>query len=107
MFMQKKQKIREVNKMSIQRAKINCQRCYEFAEEEGPEHNQYNLDNRIYNDNLWEARNEALRALESAKRDSTEKFSIPRVIDALNECVRCDYSKPSIRRYIEKFAELK
>ena len=59
--------------MSIQRAIVNCERCYELTEIEldeefGPKGDYENIEKRrkriIKNDQIWNARNEAMKALE-------------------------------------------
>lgn len=87
--------------MSLQRAKINCERCYnlariylnkfEKANSGAAETETYKevFEKIVRDENLWVARNETLKSLEDIKE---------KVIDgALDNCMICDFSKPSIK----------
>jgi len=84
--------------MSVQRARINCQRCYEMQSRYNE--SGYNKKvNRLQNSQAWVARNEALRALEKVEEEYIVGFE--GIKNALTACEQCDYSRPSIVKYIE------
>ena len=91
--------------MSYERAKINCERCYNLAKEEfsNTSTTKRNFQNILKNESLWTARNEALKALEGESIIWRQTHFEP----ARKECVKCDYSKPSIKNYIDKNVDTK
>jgi hypothetical protein len=93
--------------MSIQRAKVNCERCYELAYRYLSEPK---AKARFKNNSLYSARNEAMRALED-ERDRVRGFRKAGLTDgrmnelcgmevsldvALDSCMNCDYSSTKI-----------
>jgi|TARA_B100001971_G_scaffold144685_1_gene133848 hypothetical protein len=99
--------------MSLERAKINCERCYGLAEqlrEENPL--SANLKKKamsnIYlnNDRLYNARNEALKALEHHHKvcldnvkilnEKLENTNHTICYDASEKCYDCNYENPKI-----------
>lgn len=137
--------------MSLERACVNCERCYhlttlirrdihdelyetrisiwdnkhkgekfyEISEEEKGEVGR-EVDRvlpgivymKVYeNDQIYIARNEAMRALETAintdnqKYDSSKKVTIPLIaFKALENCRHCDYLSPKIVKTIENLS---
>ena len=98
------------NKMSIQRAKVNCERCYGLAKSVA-----IFKDGRLKCDLLYSVRNEAMRALEDAmdRIDNVdEEKCTPAVLEtlpglranfsnALDACRDCDYSSSKIIYILE------
>jgi len=93
--------------MSLIRAKINCNRCYALAQTHGQDANVTMLGDS----DLYAARNEALRALESTCRDALSTVvsvgvdlsmtTSSQAVEALEACAGCDYSKPSIANVVD------
>ena len=106
--------------MSIQIAKVNCERCYNLAQDEiiisdyqgedGKIKQEVNIgatsSYRFRNDSLYTARNEAMKALDSIARYcesrygelgvSLEQTAHQMALSALSVCSDCDYSAPMI-----------
>jgi hypothetical protein len=96
--------------MSIQRAYVNCERCYKIAERKGYK----NFNESIEDDQLFTARNEAMKALEETiitfheypQVFGKEKFFADMsIVHALITCKSCNYSKPEIKEIIGEAAD--
>ena len=90
--------------MTYQRAVVNCRRCYALACQE-TKANVIRQDgelerNLVDKDSLWQARNEAMKALEqemiSHSFFGTPQQSIQEIHKALTACMNCTYKKPEI-----------
>jgi len=94
--------------MSLQRAYINCNRCFEIAR-----FGEYRTRKKTYSDSisrdssLWEARNEAMKALEEQivnwrvyRTGDSHAIEAKKMLDV---CMNCDYSKPKIKEIVTKF----
>jgi hypothetical protein len=96
--------------MSLERAYVNCERCHGLAKKEIDKSTivlQYNdpetRKKLLYeNDQVYEARNEAMKALEDAIIYS-DNGSIEG--KALESCRGCDYSLPKIVEIVGKEEE--
>jgi len=77
--------------MSLQRAVVNCHRCYNIARDDKNKEGYQ----RLRDDQLYTARNEALRALERVVEKGPEAQGKIAEI-ALTECKICDYKAPRI-----------
>ncbi len=103
--------------MSLQRAQVNCERCYNLVKqhkgyvEKEAERTKTFLDDRLYN-----ARNEAMKALEESGRQAlkaqevhrSEKIGVSTIElsnDALSTCASCDYKEPRIANLVKKCFE--
>jgi IMP cyclohydrolase len=94
--------------MSMQRAIINCQRCHYLASKvvneaaklhngAGEEHiNEYTMRN----DSIYDARNNALLALESVVL-SGHNTDQDLASQGLNACLVCDYKTPRIAQIVK------
>jgi hypothetical protein len=104
---------RRVDKMSLERASVNCRRCYHLAKiiiEDSCLDEAIN-NNLNYDNGLWDARNNAMMALEDSssgyldayvrETNKIEKTYSTQCIDALRACERCDYSAPKIADLVE------
>ncbi len=89
--------------MTLPRAYVNCRRCYELASAIDP--GQDKTIRIINDDQVYTARNEAMRALEhvlditATEQDLSPTRSIAQEILAnkgLEACMNCDYSQPKI-----------
>lgn len=101
--------------MSLERAGVNCRRCFRlgraYPDDVSAEIRMY------YDDYLYEARNEAMKALDEIKiigllaniatsvnyfdsQEHTKKMCIAE--EALRVCEGCDYSAPKIADLVEK-----
>lgn len=93
--------------MSLERAVVNCKRCHELAK------NHVANKNLIFkNDQVYQARNEAMKALENAGNVSLQISGIERsnlshdVKESLKACMSCDYKDARIADlYKSKFKE--
>jgi hypothetical protein len=102
--------------MSLQRAYVNCKRCYELSKDDAP------VAIRT-DDQLYHARNEAMRALEHAMDSlnvgyATQNKAAQGALkedflalettanEALTICMKCDYSGPSIADFIDGMEEI-
>lgn len=104
--------------MSLERAAVNCRRCRELAENHKI-NGKVNDGMAIKDDQVYGARNDAMKALEEeirkidfylvnkvelgeyAKR--RQMIDRTKVIEALEDCVGCDYSLPKIAvKYLGK-----
>jgi len=91
--------------MSYQRAVVNCKRCYDLAKDtariEGVTERNHSLC-CAQDDSIFQARNEAMKALEAAMADCLashpdwSRTRIPKIEEALNKCMNCQYKKPEI-----------
>lgn len=100
--------------MSLQRAQVNCRRCYELAKEIGRKELPAPsfAYSSIKSDQLYAARNEAMKALDAQIRDCILDTAIRNTpqndsgvriaLPALDACVNCDYSAPAISLMINK-----
>lgn len=108
--------------MSLERAYINCKRCYGITQIIFEDAKTSYSDDEIRREetkkiiltdgSLYTTRNEALRALEetcnaaSVSADrlgiSAEGTQMPTAIEALKACTICDYSEPNIANIVEK-----
>ncbi|MBR9682927.1 hypothetical protein GOV03_00095 [Candidatus Woesearchaeota archaeon] len=83
--------------MSYQRAYVNCMRCYELADRIATTLGKEKDVSE--NDQLYIARNEAMKALEQILASQVARH-LPdgedRSKEALKVCVNCDFSTPSI-----------
>jgi len=82
--------------MSMQRAIINCEKCFSFKE------GIKGKDNLKFALKAFEARNEAMRALEHAKEQDNLDYNRNIIEHALSECLNCTYYKKSIKEYFEQ-----
>ena len=96
--------------MSLQRACVNCERCYNLAQIDA----KTRYTNLYDNDLLYEARNEAMKALEHVTdtipfSQAKEMNPSPGVIafKALQACSLCDYSSPKIVETVENLSNPK
>lgn len=96
--------------MSYQRAVMNCRRCYELASTSVNKSEK--LLGLTFDElerlaayqkglNAWQARNEAMKALEQAEKDIViapegGKAYIVKKIDVLDACMNCTYKRPAI-----------
>ena len=95
--------------MSIERACVNCERCYHLAEKI--------MDFVPYdNDQMYAARNEAMKSLETVSVGYNEAVSLTERKDtndsiiakkALQACRSCDYSAPKIVETVENLSKEK
>ncbi len=75
--------------MTFQRAKVNCRRCYDLLDsivDKG-----INLSEC---DQMYDARNECMRALEDVCKYQLEHRDL--AFKALDACESCDYSRPEV-----------
>jgi len=98
--------------MSLERACINCNRCYTLAKKYI--HDGYDpQDNVTTDDYIMATRNEAMKALEDEQKVSLNVVSTqkgipldmtgwPIATKALRICLGCDYSSPKIAETIDK-----
>jgi len=99
--------------MSLQRAQVNCRRCYALVRIIGDAKEIAITPVGVYQDDqVYAARNEAMKALDehirdcildtairnTAQNDSGVRIALP----ALDACVKCDYSAPGISLIINK-----
>ena len=102
--------------MSLERAYINCQRCYEIAKPHMDQLHQYNDEEEVTremveNDQLYVARNDAMKALETIvnhidnmplelRNSDFNKYGIGNkralASNSLEACKGCDYKSPAI-----------
>lgn len=88
--------------MSLERAAVNCQRCFKIASDRKESNSDKDLPlARIYDNDLWTARNEAMRALEHCIEHSTAS-EMSDLNNVLKACADCDYSSPKIDEYRKK-----
>ncbi len=89
--------------MSFQRAYVNCERCYELAKyilsDSNDTKDEDSKNNLLNSDPLYIARNEAMKALESFGENV---LFADNVIECLDACVACNFSKPAIKDSIDK-----
>ena len=96
--------------MSLQRAYINCQRCYGLVKQ----HDRVLIKERIEDDQFYTARNETMKALETvvnhvdlrdsiehnvnARRNISDEAMCERLqaSQSLDACKGCDYKSPTI-----------
>ncbi|MFH1500776.1 MAG: hypothetical protein ABIE22_02415 [archaeon] len=103
--------------MSLQRAIINCERCYAIThtigyevQDIGNEDDGRDLAN-LQPDEAYHARNEAMRALEDETNADFYMFDMgvkgsqspgadnrKFLVELINECVHCDYSEARIAK---------
>ena len=84
--------------MYLQRARINCRRCYELA------NSCESQAERFGNDSLYASRNETLRCVEREFNEYIEGVSEKNILlTLLNECERCDYHEPRIIELTKNF----
>ena len=95
--------------MSYQRAIMNCKRCYELANVPYID----SKDAKLYSDSLWQAKNEAMKSLESCivplhmgdslKLGANQAMqSNALVTKATTVCQNCDYKKARIVEILTK-----
>jgi len=100
--------------MSLERARVNCERCYVIAskitrtklDKSDPDEDPY-----VASDQLYAARNEAMKALEDSQRDcralvselgvKLEQTESGVATAALRACGRCTYHSPKIVNVID------
>ena len=84
--------------MSIQKACINCQYCYNRIEHQGDHQHYYAYEYRI----------PAMTALEEAGRAMTPLLNIPNkkpeqvIEECLTACMQCDFKSPKIADLIAR-----
>lgn len=104
--------------MSLQRAKVNCKRCYNIASRIGISNRdkEDTEDERCDHDSLYIARNEAMRALEAGKEYALKLREVNNDENAFNAatnlfdiiltaCKECDYKFPKIADLVDKVGE--
>jgi len=102
--------------MSLQRAQVNCDRCYTLANSILSSTEDKKQLVHFRDDQIYSARNEAMRALEEETNsllrlrafypDDSQGFADNEIAcvfvrECLDACVNCDYSCPKIVRLIE------
>jgi len=88
------------NKMSYQRAIINCQRCYDSVD------SGVKFGKSQPSDKVHELRNNAMESLEgvlSRVYDYDPVGVIDSCTKALTECLNCEYSGPKIVEVLEEY----
>jgi hypothetical protein len=92
-------------RVGVVRAIVNCQRCYALASELSPNEVEGRVEKAVRDDQVWAARNEALRALEEMPESfAKESFDSSRKRNSsLNVCKDCDYSKPEIANILKVY----
>lgn len=88
--------------MSLQRAAINCEKCYHEAQRENGRREELNYLRRI----TYEFRNETMVCLEGVCVDSSyheDYREICRVSEmGRNLCLKCDYSEAFVANLVAK-----
>ena len=83
--------------MSIQRAVINCERCYMFTNDLDRAGEPYGHDNGgKFSPIAHQSRNESMKALENVITNKNAS-------KMLNACMNCDYSSPKIKDLVTKY----
>lgn len=83
--------------MSLERAYVNCKRCFYSAECIKKENENYKVIPESFfsrSDDLHDARNEALKALEEKSFETIVEKNIKKLLS--RECMGCDFSSPKI-----------
>jgi hypothetical protein len=75
--------------MSYQRAVVNCRRCLSLGNKGFFNESYDSKIDRLRDEHLWEARNEAMKALEDIE-------GLPEKEKALSACMNCQYKKAEI-----------
>ena len=102
-----------VNKMSYQRAVINCRRCYALSKMTLEDSNtrETNMSNLIRNSSIHNSRDQALQALEGEME--THSYSTPYATNQLTElcrkaltaCIGCKYKQAEIAEIFDSSEE--
>jgi hypothetical protein len=96
--------------MSLERAEVNCERCYELAESliriNGLVGREYLKPILLTDNDIYAARNEDMKALEYEKKlyldevaaigAGMNQIKSDLASEALSACRNCDYSSPKI-----------
>lgn len=101
-----------MSKMSFQRAAVNCKRCYEIAKQ-SKGHEDVNPENIVMGEDLGNARNEAMKALEQEIAsngvnlsdylfDGSVRNLNNEAIFCLDLCYACDFKVPRIHHTYSK-----
>ena len=91
--------------MSLQRAYVNCMRCYELAQPYIKASKILDKGCILRNNNIYQARNDTLGALEDALASDDEEITpiIREGIRAIrNSCALCDYQKAYVAYWAKR-----
>ncbi|MEK6911082.1 MAG: hypothetical protein AABW82_04885 [Nanoarchaeota archaeon] len=92
--------------MSLERAYVNCKRCFYFADCIKKENKNYKVvpeDFFYQSDDLHGARNEALRALEEKASETIVEKNIKKLLSL--DCIGCDFSSPKIANSVRAYRD--
>ena len=86
--------------MSLERAYVNCERCYLIGSSTKGTTLSEDAEKRAGSSSLWEARNEAMRALEATIAGSSDLEETAR--EGLKASMRCDFKTRYIVHIVER-----
>ena len=98
--------------MSLQRAAVNCERCYEIANDIVERYKEVKdsaglIRRELFNsDKLYTARNEAMKSLLNLRKPTgkieARESELDKILKALDACESCDFNQPRIKQIIWK-----
>ncbi len=94
--------------MSLERAYVNCKRCFYLSDCIKKDNKNYEVIPEAFfsrSDDLHDARNEALKALEEKAFETVVEKNIKKLLS--RECMDCDFSSPKIADSVRVYLDAK